>query len=599
VRRGLLEIVAPRGTRRRLALSTVARRLRAILVGTPPASRPPARPRLAEQYAAWIQSNDPRPDDLDEIRRRVPALARHPLVSVIMPVFDPEDRWLRRAVESLLAQAYPRWELCVVDDGSTAPHVAATLSQLAARDARIRARRSDRNMGIAAASNAALAMASGEYVAFLDHDDELAPHALYEVVQAIASTDPPPDIVYSDEDKLEPEGRRVEPFFKPDWSPDLLMSCNYVNHLLVVRRSLIEEVGGFRQGFDGSQDHDPLLRLVERTTRIVHVPDVLYHWRKVPESAASSALAKPHASEAGRRAVEEAVLRRWGAGTAEILSPGRYRARYAIRAAPLVSIVIPTRDRPDLLARCLRSIRERTAYSRIEIVVVDNGSTDPETTRLLERVGRRERVVRMPGPFNWSRLSNAGASAATGDLLLFLNDDVEAIEPGWLEAMVEHAQRDEVGAVGARLLFPDGRIQHAGVLIGVGGVATHAFLGLPADQPTYVRLAEVVRNCSAVTGACLMTSGEAFRSVGGFDERFRVAFGDVDYCLRLRERDRLVVYTPHATLLHRESSTRGRLYPLADERLFRERHGALIARGDPYYNVNFSVVATDFSLRVL
>jgi GT2 family glycosyltransferase len=364
----------------------------------------------------------------------------------------------------------------------------------------------------------------------------------------------------------------------------------------VFRRSLLGEIGGFRPGFDGSQDYDLLLRFTERTGRIGHIPKVLYHCGKSSDSAAASQAAEPFAHEAGRHAVEDALRRRGREARVENVLPGRYTVRYKLSTTPLVSIIIPTRDRWSLLRQCLRSIEEKTSYSRYEVIVLDNDSVDPETLKGLSAVAEKWRVYTYPGAFNFSALNNFGAAQARGEYFVFLNNDSQVIEPDWLTAMLEQAQRPEVGAVGARLHYPDGRIQHAGLVLGVGGVAEHAFKGLPGNALTYFAFADVVRNVSAVTAACMMVPRRAFEEVSGFDERLHVALNDVDLCLRLRQRGYLIIYTPLALLYHHESGTRGRLHPPKDEELVWAVWGNLILKGDPYYNPNLTLSRPDWSL---
>jgi GT2 family glycosyltransferase len=469
------------------------------------------------------------------------------------------------------------------------------LDEYVALDPRIWAKHLPRNLGIARASGHALSLATGDFVALLDHDDELPPEALFCIVELL-NKHPDIDLIYTDEDKLDADGQRVEPFFKPDWSPDLLLSMNYITHLSCFRRSQLEEIGGFRQRLDGSQDYDLLLRFTERARRIAHLPKILYHWRKVPGSAAASTAAKPFAYEAGRQALEDAVKRRGRDARVANVLPGVYAVRYSIVGTPLVSIIIPTRDRWPLLQQCLQSIEEKTRYPRYEIIILDNDSCEPESMRGLNAVADKWRVLPYPGPFNFAALNNFGAGHARGDYLVFLNNDTQVLEPDWLGALLEHAQRPEVGAVGARLHYPDGRIQHAGLVLGVGGVADHAFKGVRGDTLTYFALGEVVRNVSAVTGACMMVSRRVFQEIGGFDERLHVALNDVDLCLRLGQRGYLIVYTPFALLYHHESGTRGRLHPPADEELVWNEWGELIRHGDPYYNVNLTLSRTDWSV---
>jgi glycosyltransferase involved in cell wall biosynthesis len=469
------------------------------------------------------------------------------------------------------------------------------LQEYARQDSRVRAERAERSGGIVAATQSALAMARGDFIVFLDHDDELAPEALL-VVAAKLGAEPDLDLVYSDEDKIDERGRRVEPFFKPEWSPDLLLSMNYVSHLTVVRRTLLDAVGGLRTGFEGSQDYDLVLRLVERTQRIGHVPRVLYHWRKVPGSTAVVPEAKPYALDSASRALEEALARRETPGRVSSSAPGLYHVRYDVRGQPLVSIVMPTRNKADMLRTCVESIESRTRWGCWELTVVDNGSTDPEALAYLEELGRRHRVIRDERPFNWSALNNAAARGVCGDHLLFMNNDMEVISDEWLEALLEHAQRPEVGAVGARLLYPDGTVQHAGVVLGVGGVANHAFRALVAEDPGYFGLAHVARDVSAVTGACLMTRREAFERQGGFDEQLGVAFNDIDYCLRLGRAGLRVVYTPFALLCHHESATRGTLHPQENEEFMWAQWRSVI-EDDPYYSPNLTRARLDYAIR--
>ncbi len=549
------------------------------------------------QYQVWLERHRLNPQDVATMKAAVDTFTYTPLISIVVPVYDTDEIWLRKAIESIRAQIYSHWELCLANDGSTKPHVRTILEEYATIDPRVRVKHLPRNEGIVGASAHAVSLATGEFVGLLDHDDELPPDALFEVVKRL-NENPELDLLYSDEDKLEPHGSRVEPFFKPDWSPDLLLSMNYVNHFSVFRRSLLDEIGGFRHGFDGSQDYDLLLRFTERTTRIAHIPKILYHWRKTPNSAATSTTAKPYAYEAAKRALEHALQRRGYPGLVESLFPGHYRVRYQLRGKPLVSILVPTRDRWQLLQQCLHSIEEKTSYSRYEIILLDNDSTEPETLEYLEALTGKRRVYRYPGPFNFSAINNFGAARVRGEYLLFLNNDTQVIEPDWLTAMLEQAQRPEVGAVGAKLLYPDGRIQHAGVVLGIAGTANHAFRHHPGDALGYFGLTDLVRNCSAVTAACMMVSRHVFKEVGGFDERFRIAFGDVDFCLRLRQRGYLIVYTPLALLYHYESATRGGLHPPEDEELCRKLWGDLIEAGDPYYNPNLTLSREDWSLRL-
>ncbi len=548
-------------------------------------------------YQRWLALRCLTPADLSRIQTEVSGFAYRPVVSVITPVYNTNARHLTACIESVRGQVYPYWRLCLCDDGSTCSETLEVLKRYEGSDPRIKIRYLPSNQGISGASNEALALADGEFVALLDHDDELQADAFYEVARLL-NDDPHADFVYSDEDKIDQNGIRCCPFFKPDWSPDLLLSMNYITHLSVMRRRLALEVGGFRRGFEGSQDFDLFLRLVERTDRIRHVPKPLYSWRMSAASTAGSGQAKPFAHEAGRRAIEEAVRRRGINGMVDdgLVLPNRYRVRYFLADQPKVSIIIPTRDKKALLEQCVRSLETRTTYRKFEIIIVDNQSREEETLTYLAQSPHR--VISFDEPFNFSRINNVGSRHATGDVLLFLNNDTEVIAGDWLEAMVEHVQRPEVGVVGAKLLYPNGTIQHGGVVIGFGGFAGHAFWYLDQDDPGYFDFAKVIRNYSAVTGACLALRRGVFEEVGGFDEHLGVAFGDIDLCLRIRERGFLVVWTPYALLYHYESASRGALHPESDEQYARARWKALLDSGDPYYNPNLSLSQFDFSLRL-
>ncbi len=551
------------------------------------------------RYLAWQQRHQLTAEQMDVIRAECQTLTARPVISLMMPVYNISADWLQAAVDSVRQQLYPFWELCVVDDASTAPHIGPMLKAFAAADSRIKLKTLTVNENISGASNHALAMATGEFVAPLDHDDALAPNALYEVVKRL-NDDPTIDFIYTDHDMISSDGERHGPFFKPDWSPDLLLSMNYVTHFAVHRRALVVASGGFRKGFEGSQDYDLVLRTTEQARRVAHVPLPLYSWGQPPSSVASDPKAKPYAHEAGRRALQEALARRGVEG--EVLdgygAPYRYRVKRAIIGRPLVSIIIPTRNNWRILKQCVHSLESLTQYREFEILIVDNRSDDPDTVAYLKSVPHR--VVRFDEPFNFSRMNNVAARAATGSHLLFLNDDTEVIEPGWLDAMLEHSQRAEVGAVGARLLFRNDTLQHAGVVVGLFDRAGHAFWGFPGDHPGYYDQARVIRNYSAVTGACLMVRRGVFEEIQGFDEAFEISYNDIDLCLRIRQQGYLVVYTPYALLYHYQSATRGAYNAEQDlkyEELLRARWKTVFEEGDPYYNPNLTLTGFDFSLR--
>src|SRR5690606_11790335 len=456
---------------------------------------------------------------------------------------------------------YPRWELCIADDASPDPRVAAVVREYADRDPRIRFVRREANGHISAASNSALALAQGEFVALLDHDDELRPHALLEMAEAIAAG-AGLGLVYSDEDKLDAEGRRYDPYFKPDFDPDLLRGQNYVCHFTPIRTDLVRAVGGFRKGFEGSQDHDLILRCSERLRpeQVRHVPKVLYHWRAIPGSTALSREAKDYASSAGARAVGEHLGRTQPGARVEELSHGHFRVRWPLPSPPpKVSLVVPTRDRVELLRTWVESILERSTYPAFELVVVDNQSSDPAALDYLRQLEGRERVrvLRYDAPFNYSAINNWAAGQCDGEVIGLVNNDIEAITPDWLEEMVSQAMRPEAGAVGAMLYYPDDTIQHAGVVLGVHGVAAHMYAGMPRGYPGHGGRARVAQSLSAVTGACLLVRRSLWPQVGGLDETLAVAFNDIDFCLRLVKAGYRNVWTPFAELYHHESASRG------------------------------------------
>ncbi len=552
----------------------------------PPPETPP--------YQVWIENNRWNEQTLLSAEHVLRTLPRRPFFSVIMPVYNIEDCWLEKAVASVQAQVYPHWELCIADDASTAPNVRRLLCRLVAHDARIKVRYLPSNGNISRASNAAAELARGEYLVFLDQDDELTPDCLLELASAIVK-EPSPDIVYSDDDKIDENGQRFAPQFKPDWSPELLLAYMYFCHVFCVRRALFEEVGGFRAGFEGCQDYDLALRLTERTSRIAHVPKVLYHWRALPGSTATSGAAKPEAFDRGIRAVQEALDRRG--------IPGRVsRPDFAVQnhmglfqidfpdEGPTVAIVIPTKNRLELVRNCIGSILEKTTYCRYEIVVIDNESDDPATLEYLCNLPARCRVIRIPstdGRFNYARLNNQAVECLDAEYVLFLNNDTEVRRPEWLSQMVGFAEFPGVGAVGARLLFPDGRVQHAGVITGHHeGMPNPAFKSTPWDDGGYLCYAFVTRNYSAVTAACLLIRRALFRSMGGYDEtQFAVAYNDIDFCLRLREDGWRCVYAPRAELLHHESASRGYSNNPRETWAYRVAWGH---DRDPYYNPNLT-----------
>jgi GT2 family glycosyltransferase len=547
--------------------------------------------------ARWTLSERKR----TEIGNEIASWPRRPLISIVMPTWNSDPDWLSQAVDSVLRQAYPHWELCIADDGATRRQTLEFLRSLT--DARIKIDFGATNNGIAAASNAAIALAGGEYIALLDHDDLLAEDALYLVAERIVRDDP--DLIYSDEDKVLPSGELVEPFHKPDYSPDLLLSQNYFSHLGVYRRALVAAVGGFRGGYEGSQDYDLVLRCTSRTSKVAHIPHCLYHWRIVPGSTAAGMQNKDYAWQSGRRAIESALGERGIDGTADVgRFPGTYRLQRRIHGSPRITVIIPFRDQPALLETCMGSLLEYTHYDNLDILGISNDSSDPRTFELMhhyEQADSRIRFLRFDEAFNYSRINNYAVAHSDGDHLLFLNNDIEVLHDGWLDALLEHSQRADVACVGARLLYPDRTVQHAGVIVGLMTLAAHAYRCLPEHAPGYFGRPWVTHDLSVVTGACMMVKRQIFEALGGFNERdLTVALNDVDLCLRARELGYLNLYTPWCEMIHHESKSRGTDdTPEKQERARREvvymrrRHARILALGDPYHNPNLSLWSED------
>ncbi|HEX7516258.1 MAG TPA: glycosyltransferase [Chthoniobacterales bacterium] len=563
-------------------------------------------------YQNWIARFDtPTRSDAIALRRRHRALRRHPVISVLLPVYNPELQILEAAITSVERQLYEHWELCIADDASTDPEVRPFLEGVAARNPRIKLIFREQNGHISACSNSALGLATGEWCSLLDQDDVLAEHALAFVALEIEEH-PDAGLIYSDEDKIDSAGLRSNPFFKPDWNPELFLGQNFINHLGVYRTDLLREIGGFREGLEGSQDYDLALRCIERLepAQVRHIPRILYHWRAVSGSLAAVADAKPYAKEAARRAIGDHLRRVGIAARAEACpeNPESHRVVYELAdPPPLVSIIIPMRDRVDLIERCVASIREQTDYPAIEFVVVDNGSIEPATLKFLRmlELDRAARIIHDGDSFNFSRLVNRGAAAAEGEVLALVNNDIEANEGGWLREMVSYAVRPGVGAVGARLWYPNGTLQHGGVVVGLGGVAGHAFTGVPRGHAGYFNRAWLQQNCSAVTGACMVLRREVFEKAGGFDEvNLAISFNDIDFCLRLRTAGLQNVWTPYANLIHHESASRGHQRAPEEQAQF-VREAAYMQRKwgvellhDPFYNPNLSLNLPGFELAV-
>lgn len=566
--------------------------------------------REPRSYAEWVKEFDTlTPGDRIELRRQLRALRRWPRISILLPIYNPDLTFLAAAIDSVKTQLYENWELCLADDASTDVRVRPFLEQAAKTDSRIKLTLRQTNGHISACSNSAMELATGDWCGLLDQDDAFAVSALAFVAFEIEQH-PEAGLIYSDEDKIDAVGLRSDPFFKPDWNPELFLGQNFVNHLGIYRTDLLRAIGGFREGFEGSQDYDVTLRCLERLkpTQVRHIPRILYHWRTVTGSLASVVDAKPYAKAAARRAIGDHLRRVGVAGRVEPCAENieLHRVIYELPARlPLVSIIIPTRDHAKLLERCVVSIRERSDYGPVEIIIVDNGSVEASTHELFSRLesDRAARVLRDQGTFNYSRLNNLAAAQARGEILLFLNNDTEVENRAWLTEMVSHAARAEVGAVGARLWYADGTLQHGGVVLGIGGLAGHAFPRIPRGHPGYYDRAFLQQNCSAVTGACMAMRKQVFQEFDGFDEQhLAVNFSDIDLCLRLRANGYEVIWTPYANLVHHESASRGQIRTEEEQTQFlqeashmRQVWGAELIN-DPFYNPNLSLTPPGFTI---
>lgn len=558
-------------------------------------------------YQAWIEKYD-RVEMEPDLSRRVEDVVTGPLLSVLLPVYNTPEKWLRRCIDTVIQQTNPHWELCIADDSSPAPHVRAVLQDYQRRDARIKVVFRETNGHISESSNSALGLAVGEYVVLLDHDDELHPNALLEVAEAIR-LNPSLKVIYSDEDKIDQEGRRFDPYFKPDWNYDLFLSHNCVSHLGVYNRALLLEVGGFSVGMEGSQDWDLALRCIERLKdeEIGHIPKVLYHWRAIPGSTALSPGEKNYAHLAAVRAIQSHLDRVGRNAHVQPLSdyPGNYRVVNKLPdRLPKVSLIVPTRDAAGLLKQCVSSILERTNYSNYEIVIVDNDSREEETFAYFKEVVRdsRVRVISYPKPFNYSAINNYAVHQSDGDIVGLINNDIEVISGNWLEEMVSQAIRPDIGAVGAMLYYPDDTIQHAGIILGFNGVAVCAYAGRPRGWVGQMLRGQLLQNMTAVTAACLLVRREVYDSVGGLDEKLEVAYNDVDFCLRVRQMGYRNIWTPYAELYHHESASRGgedteekKARFRREISIMRERWGTLIAN-DPAYSPNLAITGETFDL---
>jgi GT2 family glycosyltransferase len=537
-------------------------------------------------------------DSFDLKKEKAISFPYRPKISIITTVHNTEERWLRVSIEAAIYQLYDNWELCIAAGGTTEAEVRAVLDEYARKDDRIKITFLQQDTSIARSSNTALSITTGEFIGLLGAGDELSPSATYEVVKLL-NENSDVDFIYTDEDRIIGDGHRCDPQFKPDWSPDLLRSYNYIGNFAVARKDLVDKVGGFKQGFDGAEDYDLFLRIAERTRKIAHLPKVLYHVR-------SGGPSRSYAN--GKRALKEHIERTGMSAEIDDGSfPGAYRIKYGIKGSPLVTIIIPTKDKVEILKKCIESILNRSTYDNYEILLVDNQSTEAGTLRYYETLKNNEKVrlIKDDRPFNFAAINNYAVKHVESEHIIFLNNDTEVIAADWIENMLGFAQREDVGAVGALLYHPDGTIQHAGVIVGINGITGHPFKNLARGSLGYMGRAKVSQNLSAVTGACLMTKKSVFEEAGGFDEVYSYAFNDIDFCLKLRAKGSIIVYTPDAELYHHEFATRGpedktprklRGY-MREVGLFLKKWKKVIENGDPYYNANLSLVAGDYKVK--
>ena len=559
-------------------------------------------------YQKWIIRHLPGNKELEKQRRE--KFDYQPKISIVVPLYKTPEKYLLQLVESVKAQTYPNWELCLSDGSGENSPLTSFLKSLEAGDERIKVAYNEQALQISENTNAGIEIATGAYIAFADHDDELTPHALFECVKAL-NKDRKIRLIYSDEDKMSMDGHKFfQPHFKSDYNPDLLCTVNYICHLFVVQREILDQVGTFRKEFDGAQDYDFIFRCVEAVdpSEIYHVTKILYHWRCHEDSTAENPESKTYAFEAGKRAIEEHYHRtgiRAEVYQGEFL--GLYRTRFLRDYDPLISIIIPNKDHIEDLKRCMDSIDQKSSYKNYEYIIVENNSTDEKTFQYyknLEEENPKAHVVYWDKEFNYSAINNYGATFAKGEYILLLNNDTEIINETCLEELLGYCMRSDVGAVGARMYYEDDTIQHAGVVIGFGGIAGHCFVLQPRGTTGYCHRIICAQDYSAVTAACMLVKKSAFDEVGGLTEELAVAFNDIDFCMKLREAGYLIVYNPYAELYHYESKSRGledtpeKVARFNKEmQIFERRWPDILRNGDPYYNPNLTLKSQDFSLR--
>lgn len=546
-----------------------------------------------EFYQIWINKNEPNEEELE--KQKNTKFEINPKISIIIPMYNTPEKFFEELVDGLIEQTYPNWELCLAD-GS--PEKNEKLEKIYKKDERIKYKFIGENKGISGNTNAALELATGDFIALLDHDDLLPKFSLYEIVKCI-NKNPDVDFIYTDEDKFEElGGKRYDPYFKSDFAPDTLRANNFICHFSIFRKELMNELGGFRSEFDGAQDYDIILRMSEKAKKIIHIPKILYHWRvHALSTAKSGGTAKPYAYEAGIKAVQAHIDRIGLKG--EVVSGntlGTYKVNYEIKGNPKVSIIIPNKDYVSTLKVCLKSIAKLTTYENYEIIVVENNSEEQKTFDYYDEINGKDKVKVVKYPekgFNYSKIINYGVANSDGEYIIQLNNDTELITQNWIEEMLGFAQREDVGAVGAELFYPDKSIQHAGIIIGIGGVAGHVFRNIPHGMHGYFSKDAMIQNMSAVTAACMMAPRKMYEAVGNMDEKFEVAFNDVDFCLKIREQGKLIVYNPYVQFIHYESKSRGFEDTLEKQKRFKgeverfqKKWKKILKDGDPYYNIN-------------
>ena len=565
---------------------------------------------IIRTYSEWVRKyNTTKASEFENWKEKLDRLKTTPKISILMPVCDPEEEFLHKAIQSVIKQIYSNWELCIADDASVNPNIKNILKSYAEQDSRIRLIFIEERGHISKTSNAALDIAQGTFAIFLDHDDELREHSLLRIVEEINKS-PKVRFLYSDEDKIDEKGNRYDHHFKTKWNPDLLLSQNYICHLACCEIEFLRKSNGFREGFEGAQDWDLFLRITERLKKeeISHIPEILYHWRASSKSTASSLTTKSYVHEAALKTLEDTIKRRCLKATPKLVDKknGYWRIAYAIPSdEPLVSILIPTKDRIDLLKTCIDSILKITEYKNFEILILDNDSIEENSHKYFEQLSeiKNIKVIRVKGFFNYSYINNYGVKLANGNILAFINNDIEITHPEWLHEMVSHAIRKDIGCVGAKLLYPNKTIQHAGVIIGIGGVAGHSFKNYPSTHSGYKHRLKLVQNYSAVTAACLVVKKGIFEQVGGFDEvNLKVAFNDVDLCLKVLQAGFRNLWTPYSVMIHHESASRGLEKTITQKKrfqkevLFMQKKWSDTLMNDSFYNPNLSLDSEDFSL---